>query len=156
MAKSFAVNSFDDEIDTSLAEDGSMSGSDLSQRLKNRPVAEGDGRETVRDVAEAAAASLREPHLDSTRSSSSRAGSGPNGESVLGVHSESRLESAEVEQAAESDEGWIGWAKGLIPWGRKAEQAGKDATEPVQVSCHSFKTLFTLMYARAISVFTLL
>ena len=138
VAKSFAVNSFDDEVDASLAEDGGMSSSGLSKRLDSLPTAGDDGRETVRDVAKAAASSLREPNLDSNTSSSSRADLESGVDGVLSVHSESRLESAEVKQEAESDEGWMGWARGLLPWGRKAEQAQDEATEPVQVPSHSF------------------
>lgn len=135
VAKSFAVNSFDDELDATLAEEGSMSSSDLLQRLDSIPEAEDDGRETVRDVAEAAVSSLREPHLDC--SDSSRHSVEPNGNGILSRQSEDNLESTEVEQGAESDEGWFGWARGLIPWGRKAEQAQDSAANPLQVACRS-------------------
>ena len=135
VAKSFAVNSFDDELDASLAEDGSMSSSDLLQRLDNIPEAEDDGRETVRDVAEAAVSSLREPHLD--RSDSSRGSAEHGDKGIVSRHSEDNLESTEVKQGAESDEGWFGWARGLIPWGKEVEQAQDSAANPVQVPCRS-------------------
>ena len=135
VAKSFAVNSFDDDVDASLAGDGSLSGSDLPQRLDSIPEAEDDGRETVRDVAEAAVSSLREPYLDSRDSSSGSVE--PGDKDIRSRHSEGNLESTEVEHAAESDEGWFGWVRGLIPWGRKAEQAQDSVADLLQVPCRS-------------------
>ncbi len=140
VAKSFAVNSFDDEVDASLAEEGSMSSSDLSQRLGSIPEAEDDGRETVRDVAKAAVSSLREPQLDS--SNSSRGSVARSDEDVLSRHSDSISDSMLVEPEAERDDGWIGWARSFIPWGKKTEQGQDSATALVQVHCHSLQFVF--------------
>ena len=139
VAKSFAVNSFDDEVDASLAEEGSMSSSGLSQRLDSIPEAKDDDRETVRDVAKAAVSSLREPQLDSSDSSRGRVEQSD--ESVLSRHNSNNMDSKVAEQVPETDEGWIGWAKSLIPWGRKPEEAQASATTPVQVSCSSSQSL---------------
>ncbi len=147
VAKSFAVNSFDDE---SLAEEGSMSSSDLSQRLDKIPEADDDGRETVRDVAKAAVSSLREPQLDS--SDSSRGSVEQSGEGVLSRHSDNNSDSMIVGPEAETDEGWIGWARSLIPWGTKTEQGEDSATKLVQVPCHCVQDIFPHHSAPALRI----
>jgi len=144
LSKSFAVNSFDDEAAAPLKKDGSVTSSDTAQHrehprgLDSIPEADGEGPETVRDVVEATMSSLRQPWADSNSDSSAASAESYERE-FLGRQSEDKAESVDGKKEVASDEGWIGWAKGLIPWGRKAEQQDS-VIEPDQVraysSCH--------------------
>lgn len=155
LSKSFAVNSFDDKAAAPLTKDGSVTSSDTAQHrehprgLDSIPEADGEGPETVRDVVEATMSSLRQPRADSI-SDSSAASAESHEKEVLGRQGEGKVESVDGKKEDASDEGWIGWAKGLKPWGRQAEQQGS-VTEPDQVlaysSCHRHESFRNDLHA---------
>ena len=129
------MNSFDDEdLSGALAEESSLSSSSMSQKRESVPEeARQDGRETVRDVAEATERSLRQSHAEINDNSSNGAAKGDFSTAEL---QDRRGESESGEREAESDEGWIGWAKGWLPWNR-SEQANKhddSASKPAEVA----------------------
>lgn len=124
-SKSFAVNSFDDEdLSGALAEESSLSSSIMSQQRVPEE-AKQDGRETVRDVAEATERSLRQSHAESNGNSSNGAADEDYSIAELQDRRGGKVrESESGEREAESEEGWFGWAKGWLPWNR-SEQADK-------------------------------
>ena len=135
VSESFAVNSFDERNITPSAAEGSAPSTRLSRALESIPESEDEGRETVGDVAEATVSSLRQPHADTSSDSSNQSSAAS---SELDRHD--TLDRSETsEREAELDEGWIGWAKGWLPWGgsKKTEEHAESAAKPAEVRLRS-------------------
>ena len=130
------MNSFDDEdISGALAEKSSLSSSSMSQQRERLPEeANQDGRETVRDVAEATERSLRQSHAESNGNSSN--GAADEDFSIAELQDRRGDRARESEDGeAESEEGWFGWAKGWLPWNRseQADEHDDSLIKPAEV-----------------------
>ena len=135
VGKSFAVISYSDEDDTSADGSGAPGSSESRQRLDSIHGSEHEGTESIEEIAEAAASSLRRPQAESSSDSSAAGRSEHEREQDLDGQSESGVDSGQGEAEGESDGGWIGWAKGLLPWGKskQAEDQSDSDTKPAKV-----------------------
>lgn len=122
--------SYSDKDDTS-ADDSSES----RQRLDSIHESEYEGTDSIEKVAEAAVSSLRQPQAESSSDSSAVGTSEHEREQDLNRQSKSGADSGQGEAEGESDEGWIGWAKGLLPWGQSKQAADQhdSDTKPAKV-----------------------
>lgn len=135
VGKSFAVISYSDEDDTSADGSGAPGSSESRQRLDSVRESEREGTESIEEIAEAAASSLRRPQAENSSDSSAAGRLEHEREQDLDGQSESGVDSVQGEAEGMSDEGWIGWAKGLLPWGKskQAEDQSDSDTKPAKV-----------------------
>ena len=135
VGKSFAVISYSDEDDTTADGSSAPGSSESHERLDNIHESEHEGTNSIEETAEAAASSLRRPQAESSSDSSADGTSEHEREQDLDRQSESGADSGQGEAEGESDEGWIGWAKGLLPWGKskQAEDQHNSDTKPFKV-----------------------
>ena len=143
LGKSFASVSYSDEDDTSADDSSAPRSSESRQRLDSIHESEHEGTDSIEKVAEAAVSSLRQPQAEISSDSSAVGTSEQDREQDLDRQSKSGVDSGQGEAEGESDEGWIGWAKGLLPWGQgkqAADQHDSD-TKPAKVLASFFPGL---------------